>query len=414
MTTPNEIVIVGAGLAGAKTAQALRENSFDGKITLIGNEAHRPYERPPLSKDYLQRKVDRGSLDVHEPGYYARHHIDLRTDTCVSAIDRATHQVVLADGGRIAYDRLVLATGATPRRLPLPGADAQGVRYLRSVDDSDQLRDTLSTAAQIAIVGGGWIGLEVAAAARAAGVEASVVVRAPLPLVHILGPQIAQIFADLHRSHGVDLRLHRNATEITTRDGAASGLRLDDGTHVDADAVLIAAGAVPDTSLAEQAGLAVDDGVLTDSSLRSSDPHIYAVGDIARAEHPLLGTRIRVEHWANALHQPATAAASILDRPARYDRLPYFYTDQFELSMEYTGYSPPGATSQVVIRGNPDQLRFIAFWVREQRVLAAMNVNVWDVTDPITQLIRQRTPIDTARLADPTMPLTDAAASRTE
>lgn len=407
MAAVGTVVIAGAGLAGAKTAQALREGGFQGAVILAGNETHRPYERPPLSKDYLQGKAGRDSIDVHEPDYYTRHDIDLRPGNAVTDIDPHAHQVVFDDGHRLGYDRLVLCTGVTPRRLPLPGADADGVLYLRSVDDSDRLRATLATASSIAIVGGGWIGLEVAAAAVAAGVAVTVVARAPVPLTGVLGPQMGQVFAELHRSHGVDLRTRRSPTEILTHKSTAVGLRLDDGTQIDADAVLIAVGAVPDTALAARAGLAVDDGVLVDASLCSSDPAVYAAGDIARAEHPLLGARVRVEHWANALNQPATVADALLGRPASYQRLPYFYTDQYELSMEYTGYVPLGSSDRVVVRGEVDRLEFIAFWVRERRVLAGMNVNTWDVTDPINQLIRDRTPLDLDRLADPSVPLAD-------
>lgn len=411
MGAQDKVVIVGAGLAGAKTAQALRDKGFEGPVTLVGNETHRPYERPPLSKDYLQGKTGRDSIDVHEPGYYIGHDIDLRPGTAVTSIHPHEREVTLDGGHRLGYDRLVLCTGAVPRRLPLPGADADGVLYLRSVDDSDRLRAVLATASAIAIVGGGWIGLEVAAAAVAAGVAVTVVSRAPLPLAGVLGPEMAQVFTDLHRRHGVDLRLHRTPTEILTHRGTATGLRLDDGTRIEADAVLLAVGAVPDTTLATRAGLAVDDGVLVDASLRSSDPVIYAAGDIARAEHPLLGVRVRVEHWANALHQPATVADAILGRPASYRRLPYFYTDQYELSMEYTGYAPPGSTDQVVVRGDIDRLAFIAFWLHERRVLAGMNVNTWDVTEPIGQLIGDRTLIDSDRLADPAVALTDLTTS---
>lgn len=407
MSEPRAIVIVGAGLAGAKAAEALREHEgFDGTITLIGDEQWRPYERPPLSKDYLQGKVDRDGLFVHDPSWYTDHQVDLRLDAPALAIDRDQREVILTDG-RVHYDRLLLATGARPRRLRVPGADADGVHYLRRIDDCDRLREVLRTASRIAVIGGGWIGLEAAAAARAAGVAVTVVEVGPMPLHHVLGAHVAPVFAELHRSHGVDLRCAVGVDEIITTAGVATGLRLHDGDRVDADAILVGIGATPNTALASAAGLQTDSGIVVDASLRSSDPHIFAVGDIARAYHPLFKTHIRVEHWANALHQPATAAAAMLGRHRTYDRLPYFYTDQYDLGMEYTGYVEPNGYDQVVTRGKLDTREFVAFWLREGRVLAGMNVNIWDVNATIDTLIRSQTCVDTTLLADPAAPLSD-------
>jgi 3-phenylpropionate/trans-cinnamate dioxygenase ferredoxin reductase subunit len=407
MSAPSTFVIVGAGLAGGKAAEALREQGFDGRVVLVGDEPWRPYERPPLSKDYLQGKADRDSIFVHDPDWYASRDIDLRTGSPVRAIDRDRHEVVIEGGDRVRYDKLLLATGAEPRRLRIPGADAERVHYLRRVENSDRLRDVLATASRIAIVGAGWIGLEVAAAARLAGLAVTVAEVAELPLLSVLGTQIATVFADLHRAHDVDLRLGVGVEEITTSGGAATGLRLADGTTVDADAVLVGVGAAPSTQLAADAGLDVDNGIVVDASLRSSDPDIYAAGDVARAFHPLLGKHIRVEHWANALNQPATAAAAMLGRGARFEALPYFYTDQYDLGMEYSGYTEPGGYDQVVTRGDVAAREFVAFWLREGRVLAGMNVNIWDVNDTIRALIRAGNPVDTARLADPAVPLTE-------
>ena len=281
--------------------------------------------------------------------------------------------------------------------------------YLRRVEDSERLREVLNNASRIAIVGAGWIGLEVAAAARLAGVAVAVVERSALPLLRVLGPRIAAVFADLHRAHDVDLRLGARVEGITTSGGQATGLRLADGTKIDGDAVLVGVGATPNTQLATGAGLAVEDGILVDASLRSADPDIYAAGDVARAYHPLLGKHIRVEHWANALHQPATAAAAMLGQPARFEALPYFYTDQYDLSMEYAGYTEPDGYDQVVTRGDVDRRQFVAFWLREGRVLAGMNVNIWDVNDTIQALIRAGNRVDTVQLGDPTVPLADVA-----
>jgi 3-phenylpropionate/trans-cinnamate dioxygenase ferredoxin reductase subunit len=403
VATTATFVIIGAGLAGAKTAEALRDQGFDGRIVVLGDEPHRPYERPPLSKDYLTGTSEREQMFVHPAGWYADHDVDLRTGEAVTAIDRAARQVTLAGGGHVGYDKLLLATGADPRTVPVPGAD--GPHYLRRIEDSDQIKETLATASRIAVIGGGWIGLEVAAAARRAGAEVVLLEAAELPLLGVLGPQAARVFADLHRDHGVDLRCGTRITAIITKDGTATGVRLADGTTVEADAVIAGVGAVPNTKLAADAGLTVDDGILVDAALATSDPDICAAGDVANAAHPLLGTHIRVEHWANALNQPATAAATMLGRPAAYDRLPYFFSDQYDLGMEHTGYVRPGGHDRVIFRGDVAARQFIAFWCKNDHVVAGMNVNIWDVTEQIAALIHSGHPIDPRRLADPDEPL---------
>jgi 3-phenylpropionate/trans-cinnamate dioxygenase ferredoxin reductase subunit len=302
MLASHTFVIAGGGLAGAKAAEALRDQGFDGRIVLAAEEDIRPYERPPLSKEYLQGKAGRETIFVHSPDWYDTNHVKLLLGTAVTGIDRSRREVTLSGGGHLAYGKLLLATGAVPRRLPLPGADADGVLYLRKVGDSDRIRDTFTAAYRVLIIGAGWIGLEVAAAARIAGVDVTVLEAADLPLLHVLGPRVAPVFADLHREHGVDLRLGVRVAEITVSAGKATGAVLADGTRISADAVIVGIGAAPQTRLAEEAGLEVRNGVVTDASLRTSDPAIYAVGDVANAFHPLLGTHIRVEHWANALH----------------------------------------------------------------------------------------------------------------
>ena len=410
MPASDTFIIAGGGLAGAKAAEALREQGFDGRIMLASEEDIRPYERPPLSKEYLQGKVGQDTIFVHPPDWYDAHGVELLPGTAVTRIDRGSREVTLSGGRHLAYSKLLLATGSIPRRLPLPGADADRVLYLRRVEDSDRIRDTFTTASRVIIIGAGWIGLEVAAAARLAGVEVTILERAELPLLHVLGPQVAAVFADLHREHGVDLRLGVRVAEITNSGGKATGARLADGTRIGADAVIVGIGAAPQTRLAEAAGLDVRDGVATDASLRTSDPAIYAAGDIANAFHPLLGRHIRVEHWANALHQPATAAAAMLGRDAAYDRVPYFYTDQYDLGMEYAGYAGPGGYDQVAFRGDAGKRGFIAFWLSGGRVVAGMNVNIWDVNDAIQALIRSGRPADPARLADPAVPLGEAVA----
>jgi 3-phenylpropionate/trans-cinnamate dioxygenase ferredoxin reductase subunit len=409
MTTSSTFVIVGGGLAGAKAAEALRDNDFDGHVVLFAAEEHLPYERPPLSKEYLAGKKTLDDFTVDGSAWYRDHHVELQLGTTVSSIDAGDHTVTLPDDSTVHYDKLLLATGSHPRRLPVPGADADGVHYLRTIDDAEALNAVLTKGSALAIVGGGWIGLEVAASARVRGVNVTVVEVAELPLLAALGPEAGEIFAKLHRDHGVDLRLSASVEEITTSGGKATGLRLGDRSTINADNVLVAVGAAPNTALAERAGLAVGDGgVLVDSALRTSDPNIFAVGDIAAAEHPLFGGRVRTEHWANALKQPATAAAAMLGKPAEYAELPYFFTDQYDLGMEYAGHAP--TYERVVFRGDVDGREFVQFWLDgDNRVLAGMNVNIWDVLDDVKSLIRSRQPVDPDRLADPQRSLRDLA-----
>ena len=398
-------VIVGASLAGAKAAETLRGEGFGGPVLLIGEETERPYERPPLSKDYLLGEAERESIYVDPAGWYAEHDIDLRLDARVTGLDPAAHEVMLADGSRAGYAKLLLATGSSPLRLPVPGSDANGVHYLRRVADSDQIKAAFAAASRVAVIGAGWIGLETTAAGRAAGVEVTVLEAAELPLLRALGREAAQVFADLHRDHGVDLRFGAQVAEITGTGGRADGVRLADGTRVDADAVIVGIGITPNIQLAEAAGLKVGNGIIADAALRTSDPDVYAAGDVANAYHPLLGKHIRVDHWYNALHQPQTAAKAMLGQDAAYDRVPYFYTDQYDLSMEYAGYVEPGGYEQVVFRGDVGRREFIAFWLGGGRVLAGMNVNIFGVNDTIQAIVRRGRTVDTGRLTDPDVPL---------
>jgi 3-phenylpropionate/trans-cinnamate dioxygenase ferredoxin reductase subunit len=404
-------LIVGASLGGAKAAEALRAAGFEGPVTLIGAESELPYERPPLSKGYLQGKAERETIYVHPRDWYADAGIDLRLGVRVTSIDPAAHEVTLADGSRAGYAKLLLTTGSAPRRLPVPGADLDGVHYLRTVGDCDRLKGVLSDASRIAVIGAGWIGLEVAAAARDAGVDVTVLEAAELPLLRALGPEVGEVFATLHRDHGVDLRLSVQVAEITGAGGRAAGVRLADGSQIPADAVVVGVGITPNTELAQAAGLAVDNGIRVDAQLRSSHPDIYAAGDVAHAFHPLWDRHIRLEHWANALHQPPAAAQAMIGLDVSYDRVPYFYTDQYDLGMEYSGYVEPDGFERVVFRGDVTGREFIAFWLgADGQVLAGMNVNVWDVNDDIQALVRGRRPVAADVLADPSVPLDSLAA----
>jgi 3-phenylpropionate/trans-cinnamate dioxygenase ferredoxin reductase component len=409
MTDKAAFVIVGAGLAGAKAVETLRDIGFDGDITLIGAEAHRPYERPPLSKDYLQGNATGDKLFVHSPAWYAEHQVELRLTTTVTAVDRDAHQVVTSGGERVRYDKLLLATGSSPRRLSVPGAELDNVLYLRTLEDSDRIKQALGPGVRVVVIGAGWIGLETAAAARAAGADVTVLENAGLPLQRVLGSRIAHVFADLHRDNGVDLRCDVSVAGIrATTDGrSVAEVELADGTRVPANIVIVGVGATPNVELASASGLQTDNGVVVDQQLRTSDPDVYAAGDIANAYHPFLGRHLRVEHWANALHQPVVAANAMIGGDSVYERLPYFFTDQYDLGMEYTGQVEPGDTDGVVIRGDLGSREFIAFWTRDRRILAGMNVNVWDVTATIKQLIQSRKEIDVERLMDLEVPLDD-------
>jgi 3-phenylpropionate/trans-cinnamate dioxygenase ferredoxin reductase component len=411
MASSPSFVIIGGGLAGAKAVEALRDSNFDGHIMLFADEQQLPYERPPLSKEYLAGKKSLNDFTVLNSDWYRNNDIDLRLCSRVSSLDAAGHSVALSDGTTVSYDKLLLATGSASRRPPIPGSDAGGVHYLRTYEDAAALNAVLTEGSSLAVVGAGWIGLEVAAGARQRGVDVTVVETAKQPLIAALGETVGEVFATLHRDHGVDLRLETQVEEITTDDGSATGLRTRDGSRITADAVLVAVGAAPNVELAEQAGLSMGEGgVLVDTSLRTSDPDIYAVGDIAAAQHPLFDARIRTEHWANALKQPAVAVAGMLGKPGEYAELPYFFTDQYDLGMEYAGHAPD--YQQVVFRGDKNAREFVAFWLdADKRVLAGMQVNIWDALDDIKNLIRKKAPVDPDKLGDPEVSLSDVLSS---
>ncbi|MBO1336880.1 NAD(P)/FAD-dependent oxidoreductase [Streptomyces sp. VRA16 Mangrove soil] len=409
-------VIVGGGLAGAKAAETLRSEGFTGRVILIGDERDHPYERPPLSKGYLQGKEERDSVFVHEPAWYASHDIELHLGQTVTAVDRDAKTVRLGDATIIRYDKLLLATGAEPRRLDIPGTELAGVHHLRRLAHAERLKHVLASLGRdnghLVIAGAGWIGLEVAAAAREYGAEVTVVEPEATPLHAVLGPEIGQIFTELHSDHGVRFHFGARLTEITGQDGMVLAALTDDGEEHPAHDVLAAIGAAPRTALAESAGLALVDrghggGIAVDATLRTSDPDVFAAGDVAALQHPLYSERLRVEHWANALNGGPAAARAMLGKDVTYDRVPYFFSDQYDLGLEYSGWAPPGSYDQVVIRGDAGKREFIAFWLKDGQVLAGMNVNVWDVTEQIQKLIRSGARPGTERLSDPSVPLGD-------
>jgi NADPH-dependent 2,4-dienoyl-CoA reductase/sulfur reductase-like enzyme len=406
MTT---FVIVGGGLAGAKAAETLRNTGFDGEVVLFGSEPERPYERPPLSKGYLLGKEDRDKAFVHSAEWYPEHDVDLRTGVTVAMIDPAAHLVTFG-GGTVGYDKLLLTTGASARRIDIPGAGLGNVCYLRTLPESEKLRAAFTQEAHVVIVGAGWIGLEAAAAARMAGSSVTIVEPQPGALYGAIGPELGGKFADLHRSHGVEFRFGESAAEFLAAgpgSGQVGSVVTTGGTQLPADVVVVGIGAVPNDGIAKSAGLEVNNGVITDSSLRTSDPDIFAAGDVASSYLPLLGRHLRMDHWSNALNGGKAVALSMLGKQIEYNRVPYFYSDQYDLGMECAGLPLPGTYDQVVYRGDADALEFIAFWLKEGRLVAGMNVNVWDVNDDIQGLIRSANPLDPTRLSDPAIPLSE-------
>lgn len=397
-------VIVGGGLAGARAAGTLREEGFDGSVTLVSVEDDLPYERPLLSKGYQLGSEERESAFVHDRAWYDAQHIDLALGTWVTGLDREAQQVLVDHGDPIGYDKLLLATGSWPRRIDVPGADLDGVRYLRDLPEADAIKNDLSGDGPVVIIGAGWIGLELAAAARSQDRAVTVLETAELPLLRVLGDEVAQVFARLHRDHGVDLRLGVGVAEIIGSDGKVTGVKDSEGHQIDTSTVIVAIGADPQIDWITDSGIAVDSGVLVSASLQSSDPRVWAAGDIAEVDHAGLGRRIRVEHWAWANDGAPVAAKAMLGQDVTLDILPFFYTDQYDLGMEYIGYVAPGEAEQVVIRGDVDAYEFMAFWLVGGEVRAGMHVNMWDDgIDPIKALIGKV--VDPARLGDSSVDL---------
>jgi 3-phenylpropionate/trans-cinnamate dioxygenase ferredoxin reductase component len=405
MSDPAPLVIVGGGLAAGTVATELREGGYDGPIAVYTDEPHPPYERPPLSKDFLLDKGPLSAALVHPEDWYAAHRVDLHTGTPVTAIDPARHRLTAA-GHETSYSSLVLATGSRARRLALADDSGAPVHYLRSWDDAERLRAALTPGSRLAIIGGGWIGLEVASAARAHDVEVVIVESAAQPLLAVLGDEVASLFADLHRAHGVDLRTGATIGAIRSAGGGAE-IEVD-GETVTVDRILVGIGAVPDVALAEAAGLTVDNGVRTDARLRTSADGVWAAGDIANADHPTLGHPLRVEHWDTAIQHGKVVARNLLGEDTVHDALPYFFTDQYDLGLEYVGNPGPEGFDRVILRGSTggsDGGQFTAWWLRGDRVVAGMHVNDWDAIDDVRRIVG--TTVDAGRLADDGTALAD-------
>ena len=409
MTKNDTYVVIGGGLAGGKAVEELRVCGFDGSLVLYGEEPHSPYERPPLSKGYLNGADDFASSVLHPPKWYRDQQVDLRLSCRVTAID-TTARTVSAGGSTQKYDKLLLAVGSRPRRLPIADDSGVPLSYLRTVEDSNRIKAQLRLGSRIVIVGGGWIGLEVAAAARAAGAHVTILESLDLPLIGVLGSEVAGIFASLHTAHGVDIRTSATITSIHGSDGVAV-VELLDGSCVEGDLLVIGIGASPQTSLARAAGLQTSNGIVVDEHLQTSEPDIFAAGDAVNAYHPLLDEQLRVEHWDNAFHQGVVAARNMCDWGETYDRLPYFFSDQYDLGMEYVGHVGPSGYDSAIVRRGPTADAVTAFWLRNGRVVAGMHANDWDAIDPIRQIVSAgRIP---QGLHDESIPLTEVAATPT-
>ena len=402
MNTITAIVVAGGGLAAAKAVETVRAEGFTGRVTLVSDEAVRPYERPALSKARLVGEDT--NVFVHNDAFYDDHDIDLRLGTTVRAIDRA-QSVVITGAGEIPFDRLLIATGAAPRELP--GVPAGGVYTLRTMADSAQIHDAITAARHVLIVGAGWIGCEVAAAARRLGASVTMIDPLDVPLQRVLGTEVGSTFTALHRRAGVDLRLGVGLSSLRGDDHVEAAV-LTDGSLVETDCVIVGIGVMPRDGLAEQAGLGVANGILTDATLQTTEARIFAAGDVARAEHPLYGP-LRVEHWANALNQGVTAGRNLLGAGEIYDRLPYFYSDQYDVGMEYVGHAVQW--DEVVVRGHVSRHEFVAFWLQNNRVIAAMHCNTWGVIDDLKALISARVPVAPESLRDNAVDLGDLVAA---
>ena len=400
-------IVVGAGLTAGKAVEALRDAGFGDRIILYGDERERPYERPPLSKDYLLGKSELETVFVHSPEWYDEHDVELRLGTEVLRIDPQARELVTAGGEHQSFDKLLLATGSSPRHLAMADESGAPVAYLRRIGDSDRIKSALTAGKRIAIIGGGWIGLEVASAARQADAQVTVIEAAELPLLRVLGNEVAQIFADLHAEHGVELRTGATVSSIE-KAGDGAVVRLEDGSEIGADLVVIGVGIGPNTGLAEEAGLKVQNGVTVDDHLRTSDANIYAAGDVANAQHPRLGRSIRVEHWDNAIEQGIVAGKNMAGGDVAYDRLPYFFTDQYDFGMEYVGHVGPDGYDEVVLRGDPAGYVFTAFWIADGRVVAGMHANDWDAIESVKQIVEAGDRVDLDALRDQAQPLDQA------
>jgi 3-phenylpropionate/trans-cinnamate dioxygenase ferredoxin reductase component len=404
--SPAPFVIVGGGLTGAKTAESLRGWGYDGQILLVAEEPQRPYERPPLSKSFLRGQSDFEDAAVHPDSWYVDHDVELLTSTRALSIDPAQRLVELDPGGGFLYSRLVLATGSRPRPLEVPGTDLDGVFYLRSMADAEAVRSVAIPGSRAVIIGAGWVGTEVSASLRRLGVEVALVYRSPTPFHGILGPEFGTVMASLHAEHGVELHPGSSVRALTGT-SSVEQVELHSGTVIECDFVVVGLGVNPADELARQAGIDIDNGVLTEASLATSAPGVFAAGDVANVDHPIFGRRVRSGHWWTALTQPPVAAASMLGHPARYDWVPTFTSKQYDLMIEHTGFAP--VWDSVVFRGDPASRCFMAFWLAAGLVAAGATAGIPGLERHMRKLVTHRAVVLAASLADPDVDLADLA-----
>ena len=389
-------VIVGANTAGGAAAETLRREGFEGRVVLIGAEPDRPYERPPLSKEYLRGEMEKPKLYMKPEEFYAKHEIELVLGTVVTAVDPGAHEVTLDGGETLRYDRLLLATGGCVRRLPVEGADLDGVYYLRDVADSERIAAELQEGRRVTVIGGGFIGSEVAASAREKGLEVTLIEMEEAPLARVLGAQIGRAYADLHRDHGVDVMLGAKVERLQG-DGRVRRAVTTAG-DVECDFAVAGVGIEPAVGLAEAAGIAVENGIVVDEHCRTSAPDVYAAGDAANWKSPLLGKRLRVEHWVNARSQGASAAKNMIGKDDVYDPVPWFWSDQYDTSAQYVGHATEW--DEIAVRGSVEDRRFSAWYLKGGVVRGVFVLGAPDDVRPAQNIVRSQKPVDPAALAD--------------
>ncbi len=409
--TDGRILILGAGHAGGTAAALLRQHGWKGSITLLGDEPVAPYQRPPLSKAWLKGEADADSLALRPEAFYAEHGIELRLDARAERIARhdGGGEVQLAGGEALPYDRLILATGSRARRIPLPGLELQGVLELRTAADADRLKAALHPGARLAVVGGGYIGLEAAASARALGAEAVVIELQPRLLARVAHEVLSDFVHGYHRAKGVSFELAAGVSALEGEAGHVTAVRLADGRRIACDAALIGVGAVPNQELAEAAGLACDGGVVVDLAARTSDPCIYAIGDCTRRPLPLYGCMGRLESVPNALEQAKQASADLCGTKPPNPETPWFWSDQFDLKLQIAGL--PIEAVRTIVRGEPSTARFAVFHLNgDDQVQAVEAINAAPEFMAGRQLIGSRKPVQPAKLRDPSISMKEVAA----
>ena len=390
-------VIVGASLAGGRAAQVLRKEGFDGRLVLIGAEADPPYERPPLSKEYLRGESAREKLFIAPPAFYDENDIELRLGVTAKRVDTQGRIVELESGERIPFDALLLTTGGRPRALPVQGTELEGVYYLRDIGDSERIGAELDGGRRLVVVGAGFIGSEVAASAKRKNLEVTVLEVGPVPLERALGREVGGIFAEIHRDHGVELRtgqgVERFEGERRVERVIATG-----GEAVDCDLVVIGVGIEPNTEIAEGTAISVDNGIVVDEYCQTDVEGIFAAGDVANYYSPVLDQRLRVEHWENAQSQGRAAALNMLGRKEPYNNVPWFWSDQYDLNMQLVGHA--ASWDEVVFRGDVRERKFTAFYLKDGRLLAALSVNRFRDIRPSRKIVEAGLDIDARKLQD--------------